>query len=619
MINSATLFAIAVPDLLTDIMKSNFSRLALMFALWAGLTALATAKPQHGIAMHGDPALPPGFTAFGYVNQDAPKGGELTLAEYGSFDNLNPFIVRGQTPRGLREWVFDSLMRRNNDEPFSLYGLIAKSVEVPDDRSWVRFTIDPRAKFSDGHPITVEDVIFSLETLRDKGRPNHRSYYSKVTDIEQPAPDQVIFHFDTDLPDREMPLILGLMPILPKHWYAPRDFSETSLDIPVGSGPYQVAEVTPGRKILYRRNPDYWARDLAASRGQYNFDTIRIDYYRDTSAGFEAFKTGLASLHEERDPARWATGYNFPAARKGKVRKLALPHGRPSGLRGLVFNTRRPVFANPGVREALSYALDFEWLNTNYYYNAYQRIGGYFDNSALSAAGQPLPEAAAALLHPYAASLPEAIFAQGISPPVTDGSGRIRANLRKAKKILNGAGWAVEDGQLRNLADNRPMTFEILLVRPEDEKLALSFARNAKLLGAEISVRTVDSTQYEERLRNFDFDMIIYDWYASLSPGNEQLYYWGSAAADQPGTRNYPGIKSDAVDAMVGHLLDARDRDSFTIAAQALERALSAGHYAIPLNYLPVDWVGISQKLELPEKPPVYGYDINSWWQKPDN
>ncbi len=600
-------------------MTLNLFRLALVFALWVGLTALATAKPQHGIAMHGDPALPPEFAAFDYVNPDAPKGGALTIAEYGSFDSLNPFIVRGQTPRGLREWVFDSLMRRNHNEPFSLYGLIAKSVEVPNDRSWVRFTIDPRAKFSDGHPITVEDVIFSLETLRDKGRPNHRSYYSKVMNIEQPAPDQVVFHFDTALQDREMPLILGLMPILPKHWYEPREFSATSLDIPVGSGPYQVAEVTPGREILYRRNPDYWARDLAANRGQYNFDTIRVNYYRDTSAGFEAFKTGLVNLHEEQDPARWATGYNFPAARKGDVRKLALPHGRPSGLRGLVFNTRRPIFADPQVREALSYALDFEWLNANYYHNAYRRIRGYFDNSTLSAAGQSLPEAADRLLRPYAGSLPDALFTEGISPPVTDGSGRIRANLRKAKKILNGAGWAVQNGELRHLAGNQPMTFEILLVRSEDEKLALSFARNARLLGADISVRTVDSSQYEERLRNFDFDMIIYDWYASLSPGNEQLYYWGSAAADQPGTRNYPGIKSAAVDAMIAHLLDARDTQTFTAAAQALERALSAGHYVIPLDYLPVDWVGAAATLERPEKTPVYGYDINSWWQKADN
>lgn len=606
-------------NLLTRYMKFKFCGFGLVFILWLGVTALARAEAQHGIAMHGDPALPRDFTAFGYVNPDAPKGGELKLAEYGSFDSLNPFIVRGQTPRGLRDWVFDSLMRRNNDEPFSLYGLIAKSVETPPDRSWVRFTIDPRARFSDGQPITVEDVIFSLETLRDKGRPNHRSYYSKVMEIEQPAPDQVVFHFDTELPDREMPLILALMPILPKHWYELRDFSETSLDLPVGSGPYQVAKITPGRQIVYQRNADYWARDLPANRGQYNFDTIRIDYYRDTSAGFEAFKTGLASLHEERDPARWATGYDFPAARKGKIEKHALPHGRPSGLRGLVFNTRRQIFTDPRVRKALSHALDFEWLNANYYHNAYQRIGGYFENSDLSAVGRPLPEAAADLLRPYAGSLPETVFTQGTSLPATDGSGRIRANLRKAKQILNGAGWVVENGQLRNRANGTAMTFEILLVRPEDEKLALSFARNAKLLGAKISVRTVDSTQYEERLRNFDFDMIIYDWYASLSPGNEQLYYWGSAAADQPGTRNYPGIKSAAVDAMIGHLLDARDRDNFAAAAQALERALSAGHYVIPLNYLPVDWVGVSSELERPEKTPVYGYDMNSWWQEPKN
>lgn len=605
--------------LLNRYMKLDFSRAGLVFILWLGLVASASAQAQHGIAMHGAPALPPDYTAFGYVNPDAPKGGALKLAEYGSFDSLNPFIVRGQTPRGLREWVFDSLMRRNNDEPFSLYGLIAKSVETPPDRSWVRFTIDPRARFSDGHPITVEDVIFSLETLRDKGRPNHRSYYSKVAMIEQPAPDQVTFHFDTDSADREMPLILGLMPILPKHWYATRDFSATSLDVPIGSGPYQVGEITPGRQIVYQRNPDYWARDLPANRGQYNFGTIRIDYYRDTSAGFEAFKAGLANLHEERDPARWATGYNFPAAKKGRIEKHALPHGRPSGLRGLVFNTRRPAFTNPRVREALSHAFDFEWLNANYYHNAYRRIGGYFDNSDLSAVGRPLPEAAATLLQPYAGSLPEAVFIQGISPPVTDGSGRIRANLRKAKKILNGAGWAVEDGRLRNLANGTAMTFEILLVRSEDEKLALSFARNAKLLGAEISVRTVDSTQYEERLRNFDFDMILYDWYASLSPGNEQLYYWGSAAADQPGTRNYPGIKSAAVDAMIGHLLDARDRSSFAAAAQALELALSAGHYVIALDYLPVDWVAVSNTLARPEETPVYGYDINSWWQQPGN
>ncbi len=564
--------------------------------------------------MHGDVRHGPDFTHFDYVNRDAPKGGELALGERGAFDNLNPFTVRGVVPLGIREWVFESLLKRSNDEAFSLYGWVAQSVDMADDRSWVSFTLDPRARFSDGTPVRVADVIFSAEILRAKGRPNHRSYYAKIRRITAPAPGQVRFEFDPDDIDREMPLIIGLMPVLSKAWHAGQDISRPSLRPPLGSGPYVVDRVSPGRSISYKRNPDYWAAGLPVNRGQHNFDRIRVDFYRDENSAFEAFKAGQFDLWEEKDPARWARAYDFAAVRDGAIVKDAIQHGRPSGLLGFVFNSRRAPFDDARVRRALNFLFDFEWANRAFFHGAYRRTRSLFDNTVLSAAGKAASPAELELLAPYADSIPQHIMEKGYTPPQSDGSGRNRGGLRRAQALLREAGWVLQDGKMIQAQGGAPLQFEILLARPEEEKLALSFASAARRLGINIRVRTVDSSQYEERLRNYDFDMILYDWYASLSPGNEQKYYWGSEAASLPGTRNYPGVKNPAMDAMIAHLLAARSEAEFVAAARAMDRVLMAGNYVIPLYYLPTDNVARRAHLRQPGRAPLYGFDITTWW-----
>ncbi len=578
--------------------------------------ASAAAAPRHGIAMHGEVREGPEFTHFSYVNPTAPKGGALVLGERGGFDSLNPFSVRGVVPLGIREWVFESLLKRSNDEAFSLYGWVAQAVEMADDRSWVTFTLDPRARFSDGAPIHPEDVIFSAEILREKGRPNHRSYYAKILRITQPGPGQVRFEFDPGNIDREMPLILGLMPILPKAHYAGQDISAPGLRAPLGSGPYKVAELSPGRSITYARNRDYWAADLPVNRGQNNFDSIRVDFYRDENTAFEAFKAGQFDLWEEKDPARWARAYDFNAVRTNAVIKTAIKHGRPSGLQGFVFNTRHAPFDDIRVRQALNLLFDFEWMNRNFFYGAYRRTASLFDNSNLSAAGRIASAMEIKLLAPYTDNIPEAIMRHGYTPPVSDGSGHNRDGMKRALALLRDAGWVLKDGHMAHPGTGAALSFEILLVRPEEEKLALSFAKAARRLGIEIRVRTVDASQYEERLRNYDFDMIVYDWYASLSPGNEQKYYWGSTVANTPGARNYPGIKSPAMDAMITHVLKARSEAEFVPAVRAMDRVLMTGHYVIPLYYLPTDNVAHRAHLGMPERAPLYGFDITTWWDR---
>ena len=593
-------------------------RLLPLWFLAAGIlcAASAVAAPRHGIAMHGDLRQGPEFSHFDYADPAAPKGGTLVLGERGAFDTLNAFTVRGVAPLGIREFVYESLLKRSNDEAFSLYAWVAQSVEVAADRSWVSFTLDPRARFSDGTPVRAEDVIFSAEILREKGRPNHRSYYAKIIRITQPELGQVRFEFDPATIDREMPLIIGLMPILSRAHYAGQDISAPSLRPPLGSGPYVVGDVSPGRSISYVRNRDYWAADLPVNRGQNNFDVIRVDFYRDENTAFEAFKAGQFDLWEEKDPARWARAYDFGAVRAGAVARAAIPHGRPSGLLGFVFNTRRAPFDDIRVRQALNFMFDFEWVNRSFFHGAYRRTRSLFDNTALAAAGNAAGPEERALLAPYADAIAKEVLERGYAPPVSDGSGHNREGAKRARALLADAGWMLKDGLMVQMQTGAPLQFEILLVRPEEEKLALSFARALLRLGIKINVRTVDASQYEERLRNYDFDMIVYDWYASLSPGNEQKYYWGSEAADTPGARNYPGVKSPAMDAMITHVLEARTEAEFIPAVRAMDRVLMSGHYVIPLYYLPADNVAHRAHLGFPDRVPLYGFDITSWWDE---
>ncbi|MBX3503833.1 MAG: ABC transporter substrate-binding protein [Parvibaculum sp.] len=563
--------------------------------------------------MHGEPLYPEDFTHFAYANPDAPKGGAITYGAAGSFDSLNPFIVRGTSALGLREHVFESLLARGYDEPFSLYGLLAETVEVPDDRSWVAFTLNPEARFSDGMPVTLDDVVFSLETLRDKGRPNYKTYYSKVERIERIGERTIKLHFTPD-GDREIPMILGLMPIIPKHVYEKRDFGAANFETPVGSGPYMVERTVPGRRIVYRRDPAYWGRDLPVNAGHYNIDIVTYEYFRDTNSSFEAFKTGVYHARPEDDPGRWATNYDFPALRDGRVRKETFQTGLPSGMYALVFNTRRPVFADRRVREALIELFNFEWANRNLYFGSYVRTQSFFDNSELGSAGRAADTRERELLSLYPAAVTEEIMAHGWQAPRGDATGQDRAARARAIALLKEAGYELRNGVMTNVKSGRPLRFEILVATPPEERLALTYTRMASRIGLSIAVRNVDPSQYQERRNNYDYDMIFNSWFSSLSPGNEQSFYWGSAAADMPGTRNYMGAKEPAVDAMIEAMLAARTREDFAAAVRAMDRVLLSGAYMIPLFHQPEQWVALWRKVKLPEKTSLYGYRSSTWW-----
>lgn len=580
-----------------------------------GLLLLPTgsvAAPTHGIAMLGEPALAPGFMHLPYANPNAPAGGKIVYGEIGTFDSLHPYIVKGRAPWGVRAHVFESLMGRSWDEPFTLYGLLAAAVETPEDRSWVEFVLRPEARFSDGSPVTVDDVEFSLTTLREQGRPNHRRYYGRVQDIVRTGPQSVRFEFTE--PDRELPLLIGLMPILQQADWAGRDFAETTLSPPVGTGPYVVGDFETGRWISFVRNEDYWGNELAFNRGLHNFDEIRYEYFRDENARFEAFKAGEVRQFRENDPVRWAEGYEFPAVRDGRIRRGEIPHGRPSGMLGLVMNTRRGRFEDRRVRQALEAVFDFEWVNETLFRGAYRRTGSYFDNSEL-AHRDPPTDRERELLTPHLGDLPSGILDAAWSPTTGDGSGRDRQRLRRAKRLLAAAGWNVQDGRLRDAA-GADFSFEILLGGSTHERVAEVFAQSLQPLGIEVNVRTVDSTQYLARLKEYDYDAIVHSWYLSLSPGAEQGFYWGSDGVTTPGTRNYMGVDSAAIDATVEALTMAATREEFVGAVRALDRLLSAGVYVVPFWYSPADRFAWWANLSKPETPALYGYRPEVWWSE---
>jgi peptide/nickel transport system substrate-binding protein len=583
--------------------------------------APAAAGESYAIAMHGAPALPPDFTHLPYANPDAPKGGRLVQGLIGTFDSLNPLIVRGvavQQIRGYayeRGYVYESLMVRGNDEPFTLYGLLARGVETDDARSYVTFRIDPRARFSDGQPVTGDDVLFSLALLRDHGRPLHHQYYSKVAKAEALDPLTVRFDFG-GVADRELPLILGLMPILPRHAIDAARFEETTLAPPIGSGPYRVTAVKPGASLTFTRDPDYWGRDLPVNRGLWNFDEIRIDYYREANGLFEAFKRGLYDFRTENEPLRWHEGYDFPAVRSGEVVRDTNKLGTPYPSEFLVFNGRRPKFADVRVRQALAMLFDFEWINRNYYFGLYSRAGGYFAGSELSAYGRPADERERELLKPYLSQIAPDIIDGRYRLPVTDGSGRDRTTLRNALDLLEQAGYGIDGTVLKQRATGTPFTIEILVTTREHERIALAYQRDLKRVGIDATVRVVDAVQFEQRRLAFDFDMIPNRWDQSLSPGNEQSFYWGSRAADVTGTRNYMGARDPAIDAMIAALLSARERPAFVSAVRALDRALMSGFYTIPLFNAGEQWIARWNRIQRPSTTALAGYLPETWWQR---
>jgi peptide/nickel transport system substrate-binding protein len=600
--------------------RQPLSRIGTFLGLLAGLLAAGSgavsASPSYGIAMHGKPALPADFSHMPYANPDAPKGGRLVQSVLGAFDSLNPLIVKGLAVQQIRGFVIESLMARGNDEPFTLYGLLADSIDTDDARTYVTFHLNPLARFSDGHPVRADDVLFSWQLLRDKGRPNHRQYYSKVVKAE--ALDESTVRFDFGgVNDRELPLILGLMPILPKHAVDVATFEDTSLAPPLGSGPYRVTAVKPGTSVTLTRNPDYWGRDLPVNRGLWNFDEIRLDYYREANGQFEAFKRGLYDFRVETEPLRWHNGYNFPAARHGKLIREAIKSGLPKPSEFLVFNTRRPIFADIRVRQALTMLFDFEWINRNYFFGLYSRAGGFFAGSELSAYGQPADDRERTLLKPFAAAVQPDILDGTYRLPVTDGSGRDRKALRAAFALLSQAGYALDGTILRNRVTGAPFTFEILVTTRDQERIALTYARDLKRAGIEVSVRSVDAVQFDQRRLNFDFDMIQNRWDQSLSPGNEQSFYWGSEAADIHGTRNYMGAKNPAIDAMIAAMLEARARPDFVDAVRALDRVLMSGFYAIPVYNVQEQWIARWNRIERPAATALTGYLPETWWQRP--
>jgi peptide/nickel transport system substrate-binding protein len=597
---------------------------ALAFGIWLAIDATRlSAGESHAIAMHGAPALPADFTHMPYAKPDAPKGGRLVWGLLGTFDSLNPMIVRGlavqqiaavQQMRGL---VIESLMARGNDEAFTLYGLLANNVETDDARSYVTFHLDPRARFSDGHPVLAEDVLFSWTLLRDHGRPNHRQYYSKVANAEAPDPRTVRFDFG-GANDRELPLILGLMPVLPKHAVDVATFEETSMTAPAGSGPYRVSAVKPGASVTLTRNPDYWGRDLPLNRGLWNFDEIRLDFYREANGQFEAFKRGLYDFRVETEPLRWHEGYDFPAARNGEVIRDTIKTGMPKPSEFLVFNTRRPIFSDVRVRRALTLLFDFEWINRNYFFGLYTRSAGFFAGSELSAYTRAADDRERVLLKPFTARLPSDVLDGSYRLPVSDGSGRDRATLRRALTLLSEAGYDLDGTALRQRSTGTPLAFEILVTTRDQERIALAFTRDLKRAGIEASVRAVDAVQFEQRRLGFDFDMIQNRWDQSLSPGNEQLFYWGSEAADNQGTRNYMGAKDPAIDALIAAMLEAREHPPFVSAVRALDRTLISGFYVIPVFNAGEQWIARWNRIERPDATALTGYLPETWWHRPE-
>ena len=573
------------------------------------------ATPAKGVAMHGRPRYGWNFKNFDYANPDAPKGGTLKLSAFGSFDTFNPYTIKGVSAAGSG-MLFDTLMVESADEPFSEYGLIAETIEMPKDRSWVVFNINKKARFHDGTPITAEDVVFSFNILRTKGLPMFRYYYGNVEEVTAEKPMRVLFKFKPG-DNRELPLILGQMPVFSKKYWEDKDFSATTLTPPVGSGPYKVGEFETGRYVVYERDPDYWAKDLPAVKGFYNFDKIRYDYYRDATVAVEAFKSAAFDLRVENEAKKWVSAYEGFSQKNGLI-KESFDHGMPSGMQGFVFNTRRAIFADKRVRQALGLVFDFEWTNKNLFYGLYQRTQSYFDNSEMAAKGLPRGRELK-LLKKYEDQLPPEVFKKKFALEKTTADGNIRPQLEEAFKLLKQAGWTVQDGVLKN-ERGEAFKFEILIDSASSsawERITLPYIRNLKRLGIQAVLRAVDSTQYKNRTDTFDYDMIVNIWGQSTSPGNEQRYFWGSSAADMAGSQNYAGIKNPVVDALIEEIIEAPDRQSLVAATKALDRVLLWEHYVVPHWYVPSVRLVYWNKFGMLKDPVMKGVQLMTWWVDP--
>ena len=582
--------------------------------LWGGVAA---ADPMHGISMYGEPSLQQDFDSLPYVNPEAPKGGEITLGNTGGFDSLNPFVAKGTSPWQLPFFTHESLMGRSWDEPFSLYGLLAESIETDSERSWVEFNLRETARFSDGTPVTVDDVIFSFELLGTKGHPKYRGLYSQIAKITQTGPHKVRFDFEGD--NRELALLVGMRPILSRAQWEGKDFANAPLaEVPLGTGPYVVSDYQAGRHVTLTRNPDYWGADIPFRRGTNNYDRIRLDFYGDGNVLFEAFKAGQISAVREFNAETWATQYDFPAITRGDIVKSTFPHAKPSGMTGFVMNTRKAPFDDMRVREAMIQAFNFEYISETLTGGALARISSYYANSSLAMEPGAAPPAVAALLAPYGDALPPDTL-EGYALPQADGSARNRAGIRAAMAALQEAGYSAADGVMRG-PDGAPLSFRILLPKGNRENIAIAelYIQALDRLGIRAAIETVDDAQFVSRTAEFDFDMTFFRVALSLSPGTEQRYYWGSAAADQPGSRNLMGVKSPAIDAMIDTMLSAREAEDFTAATRALDRLLISGRYVIPFWQFDEGLIAHDRRMKYPDRIPLYGDGPNFmpevWW-----
>ena len=584
---------------------------ALLFSAMG--SAAGQTRITHGLSLLGELKYPADFRHLEYVNPDAPKGGLLRLYSLNSFDTFNPFNGKGSSASGLG-FLFETLMTSPADEASAEYGLLAESVEVPDDLSYVIYKLRPEARFQDGSPVTAQDVIWSLDTLKTKGSSRFRFYYRNIRNAVDLGGGRIRFEF-TGPPNRELPQITGQLPILSRKWWSDRDFTKTTLDPPPGSGPYRIKGFEAGRYIEYERVADWWGAALPVNRGQYNFDQIRYDYYRDQTVALEAFKADRYDVRGENISLIWATGYDFPARRDGKVKLEEVDHNRPTGMQAFVFNIRKKQFQDPVLRRAMSYAFDFEWSNKNLFYGQYHRTKSYFSNSELAARELPSPQEIA-LLEPWRGQIPEEVFTTVYEPPATDGSGRIRKNVAFALKLLKTHGYRILDRQLVSPLTGKPIEFEILLISPAFERVVGPFIRNLKRLGITAVQRTIDQAQYVNRLNSFDYDMIVWTFSQSESPGNEQRNFWSSAAADQEESRNLMGIRNPAVDDLIEKIIAAPNRKDLITVTRALDRVLLWNHYVIPQWHTGFDRVAYWNRFGIP-KHPRYGYDVMSWWADP--
>lgn len=569
----------------------------------------------HAVALHGKPKYGPDFRHLDYVDPEASKGGEVKLAALGGYDSLNPFVLRGQSAVGLG-LVFETLTTSTGDEAFTKYGLIAESMDIPADRSSVTFALRPEARWHDGRPITVDDVIWSFETLREKGAPFYRTYYAEVARAEKVGDRRVRFAFKRP-GNSELPLIMGDLPILPKHHWEGRDFGASTLEPPLGSGPYRVLDVQPGRSITYERVADWWAKDLPINRGRYNFGRVHYDYYRDMGVMLEAFKAGAYDFRQEVTAKDWATAYDVPAVREGKIVREEIKTEDPKGMQGFALNTRRPIFQDVRVRQALGLLFDFEWLNKNLFYDSYKRTRSYFANSELASSGLPSPEELR-ILEPYRGRIPDEVFNAEYVPPVTDGSGNVRAGLRAALDLLREAGWELRNQRLVDAGTGQPFEFEVLLDDARLERIVQPWLRNLERAGIRATLRVVDSAQYKNRTDGYDYDVISVVIPQSLSPGNEQREFWSSASADEPGGSNHAGIKDPVVDELIEKLVRAPDRESLVAHTRALDRVLLRGHYVIPHYHNDTYRVAYWNRFGHPERAPRYGLGFSdTWWVDP--